>query len=167
MNDRADEIRTALLDRVLDVGHTVQYVPADVTSVLHRGQPYAYTVGRTLMDRPEFVVTGLPMAASESMLNELCRMDDSAAGLRAGAGGVLHGLMPEVRLAPSDTVVRVRLIRADASPLLGALLLFGLGRVHALQALWPRDGIYPDAGWLDQPIHPWGQTPLVEGDPYA
>jgi hypothetical protein len=143
-------------DAVLDKGAIIHFVPADAASVIHQNRPYAYTVGRTLMERPEFLVTGLDEEQSKAVLTGLITWDDVTGNAAAGAFVVIPP--------------KVQLLLADSHPLLGALTTFGLGKVRVLQALWPRAGGYPDASdrWPDQPIHPYGETPLSGGrDPYA
>jgi hypothetical protein len=148
-----------LTERVLDNGLVVQYVPADMASRLHQQRPFGYTIGRTLYGKPEFLVTGVPFALTHHLLTELARMDEAT-------GQMLVGAYPRIKAEGSE--VRLKLILADPGPLIGALLTFGLTKVTAIQALWPRDGGYPtvDNPWPDQPIHPHGRTPLVDRDPY-
>jgi hypothetical protein len=159
VTDRVDEIVANLTSRVLDEGHVVEYIPADAGSLIHQGQPYAYTVGRTLMGRPELLVTGMSLPAAKHVLDSLVRLDDVAA--------LLPGTYARVESA--GTALKMKLILADSAPLLHALVTFGLTRVDALQAIWPRAGGYPSENerWAEQPLHPLGRTPLIHRDPYG
>lgn len=188
MTDETDEARLArmrdeVFNAVLDRGFLIHYVPADVASLLHENRPYAYTVGRTLMQRPEFLVTGLPSGVAKPVLDALVAYDDRRhpSGQRPSAealAGTFARLDIELlfkggsqdpwRDVQAPGPVRMKLILADPHPMIGALTEFGLDKVRAIQALWPRDGGYPDVNdrWRDQPIHPYGRTPLSRRDPY-
>lgn len=159
--ERLARISGEIFDAVLDSGFLVHYVPADAASVIHQNQPYAYTVGRTLMERPEFLVTGLGQDESKALLAAVVEWDDLR-GADQLAGCFLN-------LRVDGKPMKVKLILADSGPLLGALTAFGLDKVQTVQALWPRAGGYPDVNdrWSEQPIHPYGETPLQRGpDPY-
>lgn len=154
-DETAAKINEETFNAILDKGAIIHFVPADAASVIHQNQPYAYTVGRTLMERPEFLVTGLDEEQSKAVLTGLVGWDDET---RSAAAGAFVTIPPKVTL-----------MLADSHPLLGALTAFGLDKVRVLQALWPRGGGYPGLNdrWADQPIHPLGETPLLGGrDPY-
>ena len=170
VTDRPDDLRKQMLDQILDCGCVIQFVPADAQSVLHGAMPYAYTAGRTLSGRPEFLVTGLTIEMSKAFLNELIRLDSEHGGLPIEEAVV--GFFATLDI--DGVKIKVKVISASPSPLLGAMAVFGATAVTALQALWPRkspglgqDYPSPDDKWPDQPIHPFGRTPLVDKDPYA
>lgn len=144
-----EQLREQMFNGVLDRGYVVQFVPADPTSVLHKGVPYAYTAGRSMAERPELLVTGLDRGNAESLLAAFVEVD-------------LHDVRQE---HPA-----YRFIAADTAPLLGAIAMFGAGHVRAIQILWQdENGRYPDEDprlRARQPIHPLGKNPLTKHDPY-
>lgn len=67
-----NEVRERIFNGVLDHGHIVQPIDAGPTW----GPAYAYTVGRTLKQRPELLVSGLPVTLAGLALNTLALADD-------------------------------------------------------------------------------------------
>lgn len=167
-DDRLLRLEREIFNAVLDKGFLVHYVPADAASLIHQNRPYAYTVGRTLVERSEFLVTGLSPEEAKAMLTALVRWDDQRVADAPIAAGGLAGLFVNLPLDPPAPATRVKLILADPAPLMTALVAFGLNKVSAVQALWPRAGGYPGENdrWAGQPIHPYGKTPLIRRDPY-
>lgn len=131
-----EQVKQATTEALLDEG-VLRYWQHDPTSEMHRGEPWAYTCGRTLYGRPELLVTGLGEAVSLNLLTELGDCD-------------AH---PDTPLATS--VGRVAFIRAETGLLHAAYAVFGPG-FSALQAIWEGAG--------EQPLHPIGG--LIMTDPY-
>lgn len=130
-----EELRDQLTDRLLDEG-VLTFFQHDADSVNHGGYPWAYTVGRTLADRPELLVTGLGEATCRELIAELVNAD-------------VH---PDT---PMETCVgRVAFILAETGLLHAAYCVFG--SFTALQVIWTGDG--------PQPLHPAGG--LIITDPY-
>ena len=134
-----------IADHLLDHGLIFQGSPG---TGLHP-QPWAYTVGRTMLGRPEFLVTGLTdQQLAEMVLRTAVDTDDES---ELAAGDMLD----------TQAVGRCFLIEADPGALLGALVTFGLTKVRALQIVWPGDE-------HEQPIHAVGSSPFYarDTDPY-
>lgn len=152
-----DEIQERVFNGILDDGYVIQYVPADTDSVIHRGTSCAYTVGRSMQGRPEFMVTGLPAEEAHKAL-DLLVMADNLVPLEAGGGVTVKD-------------GSYRLVEAEPTIALGAVQTFPSARV--LQGLWPSPaGTYPDQDEqleMLQPVFPKGYWPralrLVD-DPY-
>ncbi len=144
-NDPMQDEVARITDRILDSGFIIKFVPAEAAHAVHLGTSYGYTVGRTLAAKPEFLVTGVPLEFTEQVLHELVRMDDATGQMVAGA-------YPRIGVAGVE--LRMKLVEASPEPMLAALLTFGLSKVAAVQALWPRDGGYPSESdqWPDQPL---------------
>lgn len=164
MSDDDEEstmFKAAMLNRVMDEGHFNQHITEEQAGPLGGGRAYAYTVGRSMFGRPEYLVTGLPREISDPLLDALVASDEEVED-----AATLDG--QERSLAVDGRVIRVKLMHASPVMLLGALVTFG-SAVEAVQALWPHDRTYPSINdrWEDQPIHPHGVTPLTDGDPYA
>ena len=133
-----------IADHVLDHGLMFQGSPG---TGLHP-QPWAYTIGRTMKGRPEFLVTGLDQQLAEMVLRTAVDADDAS---ELSAGDMLD----------TQAVGRCLLVEADPGALLGALVTFGLTKVKALQLVWSGDE-------ETQPIHAVGSSPFYakDHDPY-
>jgi hypothetical protein len=165
MNEEGEAFKEAILERVLNEGYFVQFVTDDQATVLQMGQPFAYTVGRSMFARPEFLITGLPRDIAEPVLHGLVAQDSDGNNPSAAT---LDGTCWTVDL--DSLRLPLKLMHATPAPLLGAMVTFGWRGVEALQALWPNSaGGYPSLNdrWDIQPIYPQGRTPLIERDPYA
>lgn len=151
---------SSLFNDILDRGTQIHYVAADAASELHRGAPYAYTIGRSMAGRPELLITGLDAEAARAILEHVAQRDESAPRPLA-AGDVTPWI---------DGKQPFKVIEAEPGILSGALLAFGIGRVTALQLLWPdAHGRYPDADgdWITQTVHAKGGFPFSPHvDPY-
>lgn len=134
-----EQTRTELAQTVIHEGVAVywQHDPRRVGAVIHQGQPWAYTVGRTMDGRPELLVTGLGEAHSRNVLTELRDLDCDPDHPRA-----------------TTSVGRVAFIAAETGLLHAAFALFGLD-YSALQVIHDGD---------PQPLHPAGG--LILTDPY-
>jgi len=131
-----EQIRRATTDRMLQEGMLV-FWQDDADSTLHRGQPWAYTVGRTMYGRPELLVTGLGEALALQVLRELEDQD-------------VHPDFPV-----TTDVARCAFIIAETGLLHAAFAVFG-ANYSALQVIWEGEG--------EQPLHPAGG--LIMTDPY-
>lgn len=147
MSDKDD-----LINRVLDEGYFVQSIAG---TPIHP-QPFAYTVGRTLLGRPELLVTGLEAERARTLIDEVVALDDQRP--------FQPGHIADSALGPC------RLIACDTGLAYGAMAAFGVGRIKTMQILWPSDGAYPDTSTdlaSIQPVHRIGASPLFSGyDPY-
>ena len=132
-----EDLSRKITDDLLNEGVQV-FWQHEVESVNHRGQPWAYTVGRTMHGRPELLVTGLTETVSRDILAELMDRD-------------VH---PDFPVATS--VGTVSFILAETGLLHAAYAVFGLN-FSALQVLWHGEG--------EQPLHPAGG--LILTDPYG
>lgn len=119
------------METIIEHGHQVigVFAPGDETGDEDDFVPFSYTVGRSMKDRPELLITGpLPIGMQGVILNDLAAYDDE------------HLLRPGTDLAP-NTILRgmpVRIVAADpvAAEMNQALHLFG-DDITALQMLWP------------------------------
>jgi hypothetical protein len=126
--DQAGSTRLSYLDHlqyiIAEHGWAVQGIKRDR---LH--PPWAYTVGLTLIGRPELVVTGLPLVRAAGLLNDV-------------AARMLHvaDLVPgdRVQLVGSSLIEIVE-VEEPAAHLNVVIELFG-PRVRALQAVHVDDG---------------------------
>lgn len=135
-------------EAILDFGYRVHYC-AD-PSLIYGDLPVAYTVGRTLWERPELLIVG-PFSGEEMgrMLAEAVAEDDR--------NPIQVGLTLELDSRP------LQAIEADSSAFIGAMAVFG--RVRGLQLLWPSPGTRELPGH-PQPTRPVGVFPLNLPDPY-
>ena len=113
------------------------------------GVPFAYTVGRSLLGRPELFITGgMPLHVLGRLLNDAAAMDDEAP-IEAGErrDGLLAGYpawFVEADPRAAEMNVALRLVPS----------------ARALQVVWPDvDGRFPgDPGYgltaEHQPLHP-------------
>lgn len=141
-----DEIRERTFAHMLDHGFSIQYIAGDADRATR-----AYTVGRTLQGRPEFLVVGpFPLELAAEILTRACTLDDAEP---IQLGDIREGIL----LAHN-----CKAIEADPETALmyGALAEFG--EVTAAQLLWPDDeGRFPDNGRYahpaeSQPMYPRG-----------
>ncbi len=128
------QIARKTMDTIEKYGHEVRYIfpvdPSDRTA-------FAYTVGRTLKGRPELLVTGgISKEVMHFMCNEAAAIDDKTPlmdGMELPAGALLEGF--PVRVVAADPV---------DGEMYGAIDLFGLAGMSALQLVWPdMDGDFP------------------------
>ena len=139
-----------IFNAILDKGLMIHYVPESPIKA-----PFAYTIGRTLQGRPEFLVTGVQgQGPAAGFLDYLVTADDRSP------------------LRPGDVLPwghsSLKLIRAHPGLLLGAMATFG--SVEVIQALWPdARGLYPDSigGRTSiQPVCRYEQPLDITWDPY-
>jgi hypothetical protein len=133
------EMANQLFTQVLEEGVVVQWVDGDPDSTVHRGVPWAYTVGRTYKGLPELLLTGCGEVVSHMILS-----------------ADLGAIAPE----PGDRLTlpngwQLTFIPAETGLLVGAIALFS-NSFTALQVVWDGEG--------DQPLHHAGFTILT--DPY-
>jgi hypothetical protein len=133
------------MDTIIKSGHQVLYVFPDSPDQV----AFAYTVGRSVKDRPELLMTG-PMVAAimTNILNDVAEYDDSQP---INAGDLL----------PADTVLvdypaRVVAVDPREAQMFQAINFFGED-LNALQILWPdAEGRFPgDPGCtIDETFQP-------------
>lgn len=145
INEFLDDTREAILDS----GYVVHY--CDSPSLIYADLPVAYTVGRTLWDRPELLIVG-PFSQDEmaQMLTEAVAADDR--------NPINAGAIVELDSRP------LQAIDADPGAFVGAMAVFGV--LRGLQLLWPTPGTSAFPG-LPQPTRLPGVLPLALPDPYA
>jgi hypothetical protein len=131
-----EDVRKRLTDQILDEG-VLRIWSHNVDSVNHQGEPWAYTVGRTMFGRPELLVTGLGEAVSHNVLAELQDRD-------------VHPDFPV-----TTSVGQVAFILAEPGLLHAAYAVFGRD-FSALQVIHQGQ---------PQPLHPVGG--LILTDPYG
>ena len=141
------------IDTILEYGHQVVLVYPVEGGDDH--VPFAYTVGRSLRDEPELLITGsLPPAIAGKILNDAVRLHDEGKfvlqdGFEYPAGTLLRG------------PYGARAVEVDprASEMFQAINMMGEDRVRALQIVWPCPlGGYPGEQRYSlprdsQPIH--------------
>lgn len=139
-----DEIRAKMTHDILEHGHQVIAVPdAD--------PPFAYSVGRSIFGKPEFVVTGpINPRVAQFMINEAAKIADTK---EIGNGYVFE---PEELI--SGYPVRVVEVDPEKNEVYQAKYINGDEWPRVLQLVWPdMDGNFPDEeGYnsrLKQPIH--------------
>jgi len=137
MSTDIEDTRKRLSDQMMDEG-VLKLWSHDLDSVNHGGQPWAYTVGRTMNGWPELLVTGLDESASHRLLNELAEV-------------IVHPDFPR-----TTSVGRVAFVLAETGFLHAAYAVFG-PNFSALQIIWEGEGV--------QPLHLAGGTILT--DPYG
>jgi len=108
-------------DQILDYGFTVQYVGQTVAG---EGPPFAYTVGRTMHERPELLISG-PFSPEDmhGLLTNLVELDNEAP-IEVGA-----------RIPTDSGAHEFLAIACSTEPLAVARAVFG--EVAGLQLLWP------------------------------
>lgn len=110
-----EDFKREMFNGVLDHGFIVQYI--DGEGMLTR----AYTVGRTMLGRPEFTVTGLSGDESDELLRKLVEVDDQEV-IEPRKGGYRHG----------DLFCTFH----EAEPLTATGAVATFGNVRLLQAVW-------------------------------
>lgn len=138
-----EELHKKMVDTIMEKGHQVIGVPD--------GKPqFAYSIGRGLFDKPEFVVRGaLSVELMMHMINAACRLQDDGEVVKDG-----HIFEPEKILGGFP--VKVVKVDPKKSEMFQAINLFGED-IEALQLVWPdKQGNWPDEPAYDsrfaQPI---------------
>jgi hypothetical protein len=128
--DKLEFLKKHEMDTIIEHGHQVR-------AVFGGEAFFAYSIGRTVRDRPEILVTGpLPPNVAHWVVNRVAELDDQSP------------LQPGQEL---DTVLegyRVRLVAVrdlDEAQMFGVTNNFGTEDTSALQVVWPdSDGHFPD-----------------------
>lgn len=147
-----DDYLAMLRSTILVRGLAVQYVEDDRT-------PYAYTIGRHLIGRPEFLVTGLPPKHAQWLLNTFAKRMLNG----RPTAGAQHSLPARTRVELVDVA------QPDAHMNM-AIAIEGPD-VRAMQLVWADDrGRWPwapdfDGGDLFQPV--LGRRAPQSGGPNA
>ena len=128
----SEEILARVNNHILDHGHAVQFVGGSESQ-----QPFGYTVGRTLRERPELLISApFPPAVMGGILNEAVRLDDETP-INAGT---------TVDITTPGGLVTFFALAISAKPMITARATFG-PKLAGLQLVWPDDaGRYP---WQD------------------
>lgn len=147
--DKMNALEKKMMDDIIEFGHQVIFVfptPNDP------GHTFWYSVGRTVKDRPELLITGpLNQQVGQWMINEAAKIDDEyplQAGQEIPAGALLDGYP-------------VRVVKAEPTDaeMFSATSAFGEDDVTALQLVWPdKQGNFPGDPDYDerfvQPLFP-------------
>lgn len=141
-----DEFDEDVREKILEYGHTVIGVFPTQDAP---GVPFAYTVGRTLKQRPELLITGaLPMQTMQGILNGAAEVDDDAP---------LEADTLRKDILGNDLLVKVVTVDPRAAEMFAAFREFGEENVTALQIIWPdKNGRFPFEGGYSLP--PEAQT---------
>lgn len=128
-HDKMDVLARKTMETIIEHGHQVRFIfPTEESAATGQDYPFWYSVGRTVQDKPEFLVTGpLPYQMGCYIINEAARKFD------------------EEPFAPGDEVVGIldafpiKVIAADpvAADMYGVTQNFGDDVMPALQLLWP------------------------------
>lgn len=81
-----DDYDRKILSMIGEYGVAIQYVGGDETS-----PPFAYTVGLAAVQRPEFLIFGLPPEIAHTLLNDLAKV--ALAGQEFAHGDIVHNLI--------------------------------------------------------------------------
>ena len=126
--DKMEFLKKHEMDGIIRRGHVVRFIMDDPA--------FAYSIGRTVKDRPELLVTGsLHPDTLQYIINRVAELDD-ATPLSAGMDldEVLEGY-------------KVRLVRVgdlEEAQMFGVSRQFGTDDTSALQILWPdSEGRFP------------------------
>lgn len=132
-----------LFNNVLDDGYIVEWT--GVTSATHP-HPRAWTVGRTLIERPELLISGLDKETSHMLIDSFVEID---------------GTTP---LQVDQQVGRVFIVEAEPAVAVGAVARFPTPSLKVYQLVWtsPMQGLDSDR---DQKVYARGSTIL--NDPYG
>lgn len=136
-------------DAILDHGFTVHY--NDTRNQLTKNLPWAYTVGRTLFNRPELLIIG-PFVEDQmhEMLTDLVHIDQQTP------------IEPEQIV---DASRRFRAMPAASDCFIGALAVFGT--IQGFQMVWA-DQMTGDFPGEPQAMRPYGTMPIhPTTDPYG
>lgn len=144
-----DEIRERTFSHMLDHGFSIQYIAGDKDRATR-----AYTVGRTLRNRPEFLVVGpFPLELASEILTRACALDDATP---IELGDIRDGILLSHNCKAIEADPKAALMN-------GALAEFG--EITALQLLWPDDeGRFPDNVRY---AHPATSQPMYPKDDLA
>lgn len=134
-----EELDKRLMDNIIKNGHQVNFIfprPGD------EGHQFWYSVGRSMKDRPELLITGpIQPEVGHWIINEAAKMDDT------------EPLQPGQEI-PADTLLGgypVRIVAVDPreAEMYDAIRCFGED-ITALQIVWPdMDGRFPgEEGFL-------------------
>lgn len=130
--DKIEVLAKMEMETIIEHGHEVRVIFPDEPGP----GMFAYSVGRSVKDRPELLVTGnLPPEVLGHIINRVAEIDDETP-LVAGVDldEVLDGF-------------RVRLVEVrdmDEAEMFGVTTHFGTEETSALQILWPdADGRFP------------------------
>jgi hypothetical protein len=141
--DKMDYLAKRQMENIIEYGHAVQLIfPVDQDE----GNPFAYSVGRCVKDRPELLVTGwLSMETLGYIVNRVAEIDDER-GVQAG--DVLEGVLEGYS---------VRIVEVKDLTLASMYdVVNHFGDVPALQIVWPdMEGRFPgEVGCeLRQPVY--------------
>lgn len=155
--DKMEYLKKREMETIIEYGHQVRYVfpgPDDDSTA------FAYSMGRSVKDRPEILVTGqLPHKVMHYIVNRVADLDDErelSAGMELAAGEVLEGY--PVRL--------VQVSDLEEAEMFGVTSNFGTDDTSALQVVWPDlEGRFPDEEGFtfEQPIFDHSQTQTHDG----
>lgn len=124
MTESIEQIKAQVQNMILEHGFAVQYVGGE--------QPYGYTIGRTMRNRPELLISGLPVGITHECLSSAVALDDVEP---FKASSPRHGIFEGYQTFP----ITIDPWRAEMHT---AIATFG--RLTALQLLWPDDaGAFP------------------------
>lgn len=144
--DKFEFLKKHEMDTIIKNGHQVRYIMADDDH-----ESFAYSVGRTVRDRPELLVTGpLDPQTLMVMINEAAAYDDQ------------HGLEPGEYPAATLLACPIRVVTVpdlEVAQMYGVTNQFGTDDTSALQIVWP------DAQdrWPDNPEFEYGDVQRVFG----
>lgn len=152
--ERAEELRQRTKERIMEHGHEVRYIyggdgPTDV--------PFFYSVGRSVFERPEILITGgLEVRQGQMILNRIANLDR-------------QGEIDLVEFANHGQPVRVDPFLCDfkfiwcdpaAAEMTGAQVMANDEYVASVQLIWPdAAGRWPDEEGYEygpdaQPLYP-------------
>jgi len=136
--DKMEFLKKHEMETIIRFGHQVRVVSGE--------HPFAYSIGRTVRDRPEILVTGpLPPDMMGWMVNEVAKLDDDhplSAGMEVS----------EILVGHPVRLVQVRDL--DEAQMFGVTNNFGADDTSALQILWPdMQGRFPGDEGFDPKIH--------------
>ena len=130
--DKREYLAKREMEAIIEHGHQVRVVFPDESG----GYMFAYSIGRSLKERPEILVTGaLPPPMLGYIVNRVAELDDER-GIAAGdvLNDVLEGY--PVRL--------VAVADMEQAEMFGVTANFGTDDTFALQVLWPdAEGRFP------------------------
>lgn len=144
--ERIAEIHARTDQLIMDHGHQITGVMSDPM--------FFYTVGRSVMDHPELLITGnLPEAAAAGILNTLASMEnDGLIDILALANG------EPAKIDGFDAMLKFQRIDPIEAEMFGATRIAG-NDWPSVQVIWPdEDGRWPDNpefsyGPEAQPVH--------------
>lgn len=130
--DKMEYLAKKQMDDIIRVGHEV----IGVFSAEPGGPNFAYSMGRTVRERPELLVTGkLPLEQLQMIINTAAAWD-AEHPLEPG------DLPPETMMGCAMRIVEVPDL--EAAEMNGVLANFGTLEPRALQVIWPdAQGYFP------------------------